>query len=172
MTKRRGENPTKKRQSVAEGAQSASDDPVLRLAVAKILMRDYEANHLDKERLRHLASPFGVITISCSADLEQVRSLVKELLENNLDAAAAAAPTRRSDGESKAKTDWVFIDSVTAVRFFRIDKAQENLHYVTDVCDEKVLYILDEENEEDENIIDQVRNYDNFINYKMYYRRI
>ena len=52
LTKRRGENPTKKRQSVAEGVQSASaeDDPVLRLAVAKILMRDYAANHLDKAR--------------------------------------------------------------------------------------------------------------------------
>ena len=80
---------------------------------------------------------------------------MRELLENNLEAAAAS---RKSDSsESKAKrSDWVFIDSVTAVRFFRIDKAQENLHYVTDVCDEKVLYILDEENEEDENIMDQV----------------
>ena len=76
LAKRRGENPTKKRQSVAEGAnQSPSDDPVLRLAVAKILMRDYEANHLhDKERLRQLASPLGALTIPCSADLEQVRS--------------------------------------------------------------------------------------------------
>ena len=80
LAKRRGENPTKKRQSVAEGANqtdqsSESDDPVLRLAVAKILMRDYEANHLhDKERLRQLASPLGALTIPCSADLEQVRS--------------------------------------------------------------------------------------------------
>ena len=80
--------------------------------------------------------------------------MVRELLENNLEAAAAS---RKSDSDSKAKrSDWVFIDSVTAVRFFRIDKAQENLHYVTDVCDERVLYILDEENEEDETIIDQV----------------
>ena len=101
-----------------------------------------------QERLRQLASPFGVLNISCSADLEQVRSLVKELLENNCGAA--------SKSDSEAKADWVFIDSVTAVRFFRIDKAQENLHYVTDVCDEKVLYILEEENEEDESIIDQV----------------
>ena len=80
LAKRRGENPTKKRQSVAEGANQTqsseeSDDPVLRLAVAKILMRDYEANHLhDKERLRQLASPLGALTIPCSADLEQVRS--------------------------------------------------------------------------------------------------
>ena len=80
---------------------------------------------------------------------------MRELLENNLEAAAAS---RKSDSDStKAKrSDWVFIDSVTAVRFFRIDKAQENLHYVTDVCDERVLYILDEENEEDESIMDQV----------------
>ena len=84
LAKRRGENPTKKRQSVAEGANNQTDqsssesdaDPVLiRLAVAKILMRDYEANHLhDKERLRQLASPLGALTIPCSADLEQVRS--------------------------------------------------------------------------------------------------
>ena len=84
-----------------------------------------------------------------------MRSLVRELLENNLEAAAASRKSDSSDSKAK-RSDWVFIDSVTAVRFFRIDKAQENLHYVTDVCDEKVLYILDEENEEDENIMDQV----------------
>ena len=80
---------------------------------------------------------------------------MRELLENNLEAAAASRKSDSSDSKAK-RSDWVFIDSVTAVRFFRIDKAQENLHYVTDVCDEKVLYILDEENEEDENIMDQV----------------
>ena len=43
LAKRRGENPTKKRQSVAEGASNQTDqsssedaDPVLRLAVAKV----------------------------------------------------------------------------------------------------------------------------------------
>ena len=80
---------------------------------------------------------------------------MRELLENNLEAAAASRKSDCSDSKAK-RSDWVFIDSVTAVRFFRIDKAQENLHYVTDVCDEKVLYILDEENEEDETIMDQV----------------
>ena len=80
---------------------------------------------------------------------------MRELLENNLEAAAASRKSDSSDSKAK-RSDWVFIDSVTAVRFFRIDKAQENLHYVTDVCDEKVLYILDEENEEDESIMDQV----------------
>ena len=61
MTKRRGENPTKKRQSVAEGAQSANsdDDPVLRLAVAKILMRDYATNHLDKARCIPIHPPLS-----------------------------------------------------------------------------------------------------------------
>ncbi|KAH9405996.1 hypothetical protein TYRP_014294, partial [Tyrophagus putrescentiae] len=38
--------------------------------------------------------------------------------------------------------DWCFVDSCTAERFFRIDRAQEHLHYVVDICNED-LYILD-----------------------------
>lgn len=44
--------------------------------------------------------------------------------------------------EHKLSTDWCFIDSCTAERFFRIDRAQEHLHYVVDICNEE-LYILD-----------------------------
>ena len=45
---------------------------------------------------------------------------------------------------------WCFVDAVTAGRFFRIDRAQENLHYVLDICDGSTLFILDEENDEDD----------------------
>ncbi|KAJ8967990.1 hypothetical protein NQ314_002524 [Rhamnusium bicolor] len=38
--------------------------------------------------------------------------------------------------------DWCFVDSCTAERFFRIDKAQENLHYVSDIAFDN-LYILE-----------------------------
>ena len=44
--------------------------------------------------------------------------------------------------DHKLSTDWCFIDSCTAERFFRIDRAQEHLHYVVDICNEE-LYILD-----------------------------
>lgn len=44
--------------------------------------------------------------------------------------------------EYRLSSDWCFIDSCTAERFFRIDRAQEHLHYVVDICNEE-LYILD-----------------------------
>ena len=41
--------------------------------------------------------------------------------------------------------NWCFVDSVTARRFFRIDRAQENVHFVLDACDDSGLFILDED---------------------------
>lgn len=39
---------------------------------------------------------------------------------------------------------WNLITATTAERFFRIDKAQESLHYITDISSED-LYVLDSE---------------------------
>ncbi|KAJ6219702.1 hypothetical protein RDWZM_005514 [Blomia tropicalis] len=47
--------------------------------------------------------------------------------------------------------DWCFVDSCTAERFFRIDRAQEHLHYVVDICNED-LYILDPQFEDKDEI--------------------
>lgn len=101
----------------------------LRLRISRLLMADYSADHYDKERLRELAAPLcNVDAADTAADLEQVRGLIE------------------SETESK---NWCFVDSVTAIRFFRIDRAQENLHYALDICDDDgLLYILmDEEGE-------------------------
>ncbi|OTF82759.1 hypothetical protein BLA29_006549, partial [Euroglyphus maynei] len=47
--------------------------------------------------------------------------------------------------------DWCFVDSVTAERFFRIDRAQEELYYVVDICHED-LFILDPQFDEKDDI--------------------
>ena len=73
---------------------------------SRLTMGDYEAHHYEKERLRELALPFGEISLPATADLEQVRGAINKLLENN-------APP------GKPGNDWCFIDSVTAIRFFR-----------------------------------------------------
>lgn len=44
----------------------------------------------------------------------------------------------------KLSSDWCFVDSCTAERFFRVDRAQEHLHYLTDIANES-LYILDQD---------------------------
>ncbi len=105
--------------------QKASDQEgaVLKLGVSRIKMADYESYHHNKEKIRELAAPFGEISTSAASDLEQVRALIDKIQENNPEAAA------------KDKNQWCFVDAVTAGRFFRIDRGQENLHFVLDICD-------------------------------------
>ncbi|XP_043268034.1 eye-specific diacylglycerol kinase isoform X2 [Venturia canescens] len=96
----------------------------LKLPVMRIKMSDYEAFHSDKDRLKRvavscLAEP---LDIDATTDLEALRKILSK--DQPMDACC-------------------FLDSCTAERFFRIDRAQEQLHYVTDVAVEAV-YILDE----------------------------
>ncbi|XP_050672620.1 eye-specific diacylglycerol kinase isoform X2 [Leptidea sinapis] len=100
----------------------------LTFAVNLITMADYERHHCDKELLAKTAERLGTLEINPATDLEQMRALIQNLIK-----------------ESQAHSgivDWWFVDSVTAERFFRIDKAQENLHYPMDIGHEN-LYILD-----------------------------
>ncbi|CAK1551869.1 unnamed protein product [Leptosia nina] len=100
----------------------------LTFTVNLITMADYERHHYDKELLAKAAERIGTLEVNPATDLEQMRNLVQNLIK-----------------ESQAYSnivDWWFVDSVTAERFFRIDKAQENLHYPMDIGHEN-LYILD-----------------------------
>lgn len=100
----------------------------LTLTVNLITMADYERHHYDKELLANTAERLGTLEVNPAADLEQMRTLIQNLIK-----------------ESQAHSnliDWWFVDSVTAERFFRIDKAQENLHFPTDIGHENI-YILD-----------------------------
>ena len=111
-----------------------NEGALLKLGVSRIKMQDYEVHHYNKEKIKEVALPFGEISTTSSADLDQVRNLIDKIQENN-----------------NCSLGWCFVDAVTAGRFFRIDRGQENLHYVLDICDGNTLFILDEdENDEHE----------------------
>jgi len=117
-----------------------SDDSVLKIGVSRIKMADYEIHHYFKEKIKEVALPFGEIQTTTCMDLDQVRKLIDKIQENNV------------QDRSSASGGWCFVDAVTAGRFFRIDRAQETLHYVLDICDGSTLFILDEENDEEEEV--------------------
>ncbi|CAG0909708.1 unnamed protein product, partial [Cyprideis torosa] len=73
--------------------------------------------------------PVGLILVDQDADLEQVRQHITRLADDLPDT-------------QRMSKNWSFLDSCTAERFFRIDRAQEHLHYVTDISGDD-LFILD-----------------------------
>ncbi|TRY74667.1 hypothetical protein TCAL_11921 [Tigriopus californicus] len=109
----------------------ADPDVALEITVSRILMRDYAAYHQDKDKLKDMSKPVGKIKTNSKADLSEVRDLIKKVLENN------PGPNQQSFVQ-----DWCFIDAVTAIRFFRIDRAQEGFHYLIDICDDSVVYLV------------------------------
>jgi len=129
-----------KRKSGTKGIAEGLPPSLLRIHVSKITMQDYEMYYCQKDLLKSLAKPFGELTIESTLDLEQVRCHIRKLQENNIGVTVSS---------SRLLPEWCFLDSVTAERFFRVDRAQENLHFVMDICD-AMLYIL----ETDDNIED------------------
>uniref|UniRef100_A0A7N6B4L3 Diacylglycerol kinase n=1 Tax=Anabas testudineus TaxID=64144 RepID=A0A7N6B4L3_ANATE len=104
----------------------------LQIRVNRISMAAYEALHYDKDQLKEASTPLGVITVPGDSDLETCRLLI-ERLQDDLDQVR-----QRSDRRAVCQT------STTADRFYRIDRAQEHLNYVTEISQEE-LYILDPE---------------------------
>ena len=87
--------------------------------------------------LVELSRPFGEIKTTSSADLEHVRALIGKLKENNPvkkvnsnssgEVESNEESVKRSTSPSPVVSpndNWCFVDSVTAIRFFRIDRAQ------------------------------------------------
>ncbi|CAB3368103.1 Hypothetical predicted protein [Cloeon dipterum] len=142
----------------------------LKVTVKKICMSDYEQHHYDKDVLTQRATTLGTIDVSPSADLEQVRQMIVKLQEDNSDPAARLSADwcfvdYRQILSCKAKgmdcglaicSNWCIKTlrtarpssysrlSCTAERVFRLDKAQEHLHYVMDVASDELL-VLDTE---------------------------
>ncbi|XP_031333831.1 eye-specific diacylglycerol kinase [Photinus pyralis] len=106
--------------------QTALDN--LKINIHKISMSDYEQHHYDKDLLAQAAISIGAIEVNPASDLEQVRAQINKFVEDSRDVIKL--------------NDWCFLDSCTAERFFRIDRAQEYLHYIYDVAYE-LLYILE-----------------------------
>ncbi|XP_055914439.1 eye-specific diacylglycerol kinase isoform X1 [Eupeodes corollae] len=109
---------------------TAGLDP-LHLNILRITMPNYEQYHYDKDMLKNTAVNLGNVEIDPVSDLEQVRNTINKFFEE-------------STSYPKMSQEWCFVDSCTAERFFRIDRAQEHLHYITDIATDEV-YVLDQE---------------------------
>ncbi|XP_031439027.1 diacylglycerol kinase iota isoform X2 [Clupea harengus] len=132
----------------------------LRLRVNRITLQEYERLQFDKDRIRDISIPVGIVVVRGDCDLETCRLYIDRLQEHSglcwQDLHQAPSAGRRvqcqEDGRSlpraisghRLSANWSFLDSTSADRFYRIDKAQEHLHFVTEICQDEV-FILDHE---------------------------
>ncbi|XP_039214415.1 diacylglycerol kinase zeta isoform X4 [Crotalus tigris] len=125
----------------------------LRIRVSRIGMHDYEALHYDKEKLKEASVPLGIIVVPGDSDLELCRSHIERLQEDFSSCTSTIQNLFPQEGDGvKPKTlscqklspKWCFLDSTTADRFYRIDRAQEHLNYVTEITQDE-LFVLDPE---------------------------
>ncbi|XP_059360779.1 diacylglycerol kinase iota-like isoform X5 [Carassius carassius] len=125
----------------------------LRLRVNRIVLQEYESMQLDKERLRDISTPVGIVVVRGDCDLETCRLFIDRLQEDLYQAPSSghrvhyqdeSAGLPRPSSAHRLSPNWSFLDSTSADRLYRIDKAQEHLHFVTEICQEEV-FILDHE---------------------------
>lgn len=114
----------------------------LQIRVNRISMTAYEALHYDKDQLKEASMPLGLITVPGDSDLETCRQHI-ERLQDDTDQDSELMRGECFSSQ-KLSTKWCFLDCTTADRFYRIDRAQEHLNYVTEISQEE-LYILDPE---------------------------
>ncbi|XP_039997823.1 diacylglycerol kinase zeta-like isoform X2 [Xiphias gladius] len=124
----------------------------LRIRVSRISMSDYEALHYDKDKLRQASIPLGLIVVPGDSDLETCREHIQRLQEDFCSVHRSFRCLERQEDAAKPKIlssqrlspKWCFLDSTTADRFYRIDRAQEHLNYVSEISQEEI-FILDPE---------------------------
>ncbi|XP_064794485.1 diacylglycerol kinase iota isoform X3 [Oncorhynchus masou masou] len=123
----------------------------LRLRVNRISLQDYDRLQFDRERLRDISIAVGIVVVRGDCDLETCRLYIDRLQEDLHQAPSAGHRVHYQDecqglprpgSAHRLSPNWSFLDSTSADRFYRIDKAQEHLHYVTEICQEEV-FILD-----------------------------
>ncbi|KAG7497547.1 diacylglycerol kinase iota isoform X3 [Solea senegalensis] len=125
----------------------------LRLRVNRIGLHEYDRLQYDKERLRDISIPVGIVVVRGDCDLETCRLYIDRLQEDLHQAPSTGHRVHyqdesrgfpRTSSASRLSPNWSFLDSTSADRFYRIDKAQEHLHFVTEICQDEV-FILDHE---------------------------
>ncbi|KAI5614844.1 diacylglycerol kinase zeta isoform X4, partial [Silurus asotus] len=131
---------TKRRISLPQLNDQQPISEQLHIQVSRISMRDYEALHYDKDQLKKASIPLGIIIIQADSDLETCRLHIERIHEVHLDPEMSAVCLLFH----KLSPKWCFLDSTTADRFYRIDRAQEHLNYVTEISQNE-LFILDPE---------------------------
>uniref|UniRef100_A0A673IFQ2 Diacylglycerol kinase n=1 Tax=Sinocyclocheilus rhinocerous TaxID=307959 RepID=A0A673IFQ2_9TELE len=131
----------------------------LRIRVNRISMHDYEALHYDKEKLREASIPLGLIVVpgdsdleTCRAHIERLQEMLKQyccvigerdVLSSLLLELALECLVANQRPDLCCFVCFVFA-ATTADRFYRIDRAQEHLNYVTEISQDE-LFVLDPE---------------------------
>uniref|UniRef100_A0A8B9HJ60 Diacylglycerol kinase n=1 Tax=Astyanax mexicanus TaxID=7994 RepID=A0A8B9HJ60_ASTMX len=124
---------TKRRISLPQLNDQQPFSEQLQIQVSRISMHDYETLHYDKDKLKEASIPLGIITVSGDNDLETCRLHIEKL-----------------GLFDEVKHDILYFSVIfsftatTADRFYRIDRAQEHLNYVTEISQDE-LFILDPE---------------------------
>uniref|UniRef100_A0A674K812 Diacylglycerol kinase n=1 Tax=Terrapene triunguis TaxID=2587831 RepID=A0A674K812_9SAUR len=134
----------------------------LRIRVNRISLQDYEGLHYDKEKLReackdwvrlYSAIPLGIIVIRGDCDLEACRMYIDRLQEDLQSVTSTTQRVHYQDQEGsfprvlsvqRLSPRWCFLDATSADRFYRIDRSQEHLHFVTEISQDEI-FILDPE---------------------------
>uniref|UniRef100_A0A803TMM5 Diacylglycerol kinase n=1 Tax=Anolis carolinensis TaxID=28377 RepID=A0A803TMM5_ANOCA len=133
----------------------------LRIRVNRIGLQDYEGLHYDKEKLREAffkplpskSIPLGIIVVRGDCDLETCRIYVDRLEEDLQSVSSNTQRVHYQDQEStfprvssvqRLSPRWCFLDATSADRFYRIDRSQEHLHFVTEISQDEI-FILDPE---------------------------
>uniref|UniRef100_UPI00358EAF57 diacylglycerol kinase zeta-like isoform X2 n=1 Tax=Myxine glutinosa TaxID=7769 RepID=UPI00358EAF57 len=143
----------KRRASVPHLNDSQAILEQLKVQVSRISMHDYEALHYDKEKLREASVPLGVIMVPGDCDLELCRAHIERLQEDFPLIPPSFQKRLQQEEESgrprilssqRLSPKWCFLDSTSADRFFRIDRAQEHLHCLIDISMDE-LFVMDPE---------------------------
>ncbi|XP_022241600.1 eye-specific diacylglycerol kinase-like isoform X2 [Limulus polyphemus] len=113
----------------------------LTVEVRRLSMTEYETYHYDKEKLNEISVPVGKLCVDPDTYLEQIRARINELLEQT----SGTTPDDEPLTENSMCPEWCFLDSCTAERFFRIDRAQENLYYMVDICADELFILYPED---------------------------
>ncbi|XP_018653358.1 putative diacylglycerol kinase, zeta, iota [Schistosoma mansoni] len=119
-----------------------------RINVFVIALKNYDKMSDDVISLRQTAIWIGIITAKYDTDLSTVRKIITQLNEDTIQDHLYNENSESMETNLKFRVhlsdSWVFIDSTTAAsRFFRIDKEQENVHFLTDVCNMEDLFLID-----------------------------
>uniref|UniRef100_A0A3B4WZ69 Diacylglycerol kinase n=1 Tax=Seriola lalandi dorsalis TaxID=1841481 RepID=A0A3B4WZ69_SERLL len=104
----------------------------LRLRVNRISLQEYDRLQYDKERLRDISIPVGIVVVRGDCDLETCRLYIDRLQETR------GVP--RTSSSSRLSPNWSFLDCEKAIEM----NSKEHLHFVTEICQDEV-FILDHE---------------------------
>uniref|UniRef100_A0A8C0V7B3 Diacylglycerol kinase n=1 Tax=Cyanistes caeruleus TaxID=156563 RepID=A0A8C0V7B3_CYACU len=103
----------------------------LRIRVNRINLQEYEGLHYDKEKLREACK--------LEEDLQSVTSTTQRVHYQDQESSFP-----RVLSVQRLSPRWCFLDATSADRFYRIDRSQEHLHFVTEISQDEI-FILDPE---------------------------